>query len=102
VIAVPESTGAAATVALTVTGEATETGTVNVYTGRTRVQAPVTSGDDAAAVAVSIKDAVNANPDLPFTATSEAGVVTLTARHKGLYGNEIPVTLNYYGFGGGE
>lgn len=85
VIAVPESTGAAATVALTVTGEATETGTVNVYTGRTRVQAPVTSGDDAAAVAVSIKDAVNANPDLPFTATSEAGVVTLTARHKGLY-----------------
>ncbi|EIA0421461.1 phage tail sheath subtilisin-like domain-containing protein, partial [Salmonella enterica subsp. enterica serovar 4:b:-] len=37
VIAVPESTGAAATVALTVTGEATETGTVNVYTGRTRV-----------------------------------------------------------------
>ncbi|MBJ5136764.1 phage tail protein, partial [Salmonella enterica subsp. enterica serovar Derby] len=102
VIAVPESTGAAATVALTVTGEATETGMVNVYTGRTRVQAPVTSGDDAAAVAVSIKDVVNANPDLPFTATSEAGVVTLTARHKGLYGNEIPVTLNYYGYGGGE
>lgn len=66
---------------MTVTGEATETGTVNVYTGRTRVQAPVTSGD-AAAVAMSIKDAVNANPDLPFTATSEAGVVTLTARHK--------------------
>ncbi|EPX2162451.1 phage tail sheath subtilisin-like domain-containing protein, partial [Escherichia coli] len=31
-----------------------------------------------------------------------AGVVTLTARHKGLCGNEIPVSLNYYGFGGGE
>ena len=31
VIAVPESTGAAATVTLTVTGAATETGTVNVY-----------------------------------------------------------------------
>ncbi|KMV37070.1 tail sheath protein, partial [Escherichia coli] len=28
--------------------------------------------------------------------------VTLTARHKGLCGNEIPVSLNYYGFGGGE
>ncbi len=37
-IAVPESTGAAATVTLTVTGAATETGTVNVYVGRTRVQ----------------------------------------------------------------
>ncbi|EFN8266040.1 phage tail tape measure protein [Escherichia coli] len=56
VIAVPESTGAAATVTLTVTGAATETGTVNVYVGRTRVQAPVTKrtgvlkaifGDDA-------------------------------------------------------
>lgn len=49
-----------------------------------------------------IKDAINAVPALPFTASSSAGVVTLTARHKGLCGNEIPVSLNYYGFGGGE
>ncbi len=102
VIAVPEATGAAATVTLTVTGEATETGTVNVYVGRTRVQAPVTNGDNVATIASSIKDAINAVPTLPFTASSSAGVVTLTARHKGLCGNEIPVSLNYYGFGGGE
>lgn len=49
-----------------------------------------------------IQDAINAVPALPFTASSSAGVVTLTARHKGLCGNEIPVSLNYYGFGGGE
>ncbi len=102
VIAVPESTGAAATVTLTVTGEATESGTVNVYVGRTRVQAPVTNGDNVATIASSIQDAINAVPTLPFTASSSAGVVTLTARHKGLCGNEIPVSLNYYGFGGGE
>ncbi|MED9318168.1 DNA circularization N-terminal domain-containing protein [Escherichia coli] len=102
VIAVPESTGAAATVTLTVTGAATETGTVNVYVGRTRVQAPVTNGDNVATIASSIQDAINAVPALPFTASSSAGVVTLTARHKGLCGNEIPVSLNYYGFGGGE
>lgn len=102
VIAVPESTGAAATVTLTVTGAATETGTVNVYVGRTRVQAPVTNGDNVTTIASSIKDAINAVPALPFTASSSAGVVTLTARHKGLCGNEIPVSLNYYGFGGGE
>ena len=102
VIAVPEATGAAATVTLTVTGAATETGTVNVYVGRTRVQAPVTNGDNVATIASSIKDAINAVPALPFTASSSAGVVTLTARHKGLCGNEIPVSLNYYGFGGGE
>ncbi|GAB0510920.1 phage tail sheath subtilisin-like domain-containing protein [Escherichia coli] len=97
-----EATGAAATVTLTVTGAATETGTVNVYVGRTRVQAPVTNGDNVATIASSIKDAINAVPALPFTASSSAGVVTLTARHKGLCGNEIPVSLNYYGFGGGE
>ncbi len=102
VIAVPESTGAAATVTLTVTGEATESGAVNVYVGRTRVQAPVTNGDNVATIASSIQDAINAVPTLPFTASSSAGVVTLTARHKGLCGNEIPVSLNYYGFGGGE
>ncbi len=97
-----EATGAAATVTLTVTGAATETGTVNVYVGRTRVQAPVTNGDNVATIAGSIQDAINAVPALPFTASSSAGVVTLTARHKGLCGNEIPVSLNYYGFGGGE
>ncbi|HDV5049992.1 TPA: phage tail protein, partial [Escherichia coli] len=80
VIAVPESTGAAATVTLTVTGAATETGTVNVYVGRTRVQAPVTNGDNVTTIASSIQDAINAVPALPFTASSSAGVVTLTAR----------------------
>lgn len=73
-----------------------------MYVGRTRVQAVVVNGDDVAAVAASIKDAITADVSLPFTASSAAGVVTLTARHKGLSGNEIPVTLNYYGFGGGE
>lgn len=102
VIAVPESTGAAATILLTVTGAATETGTVNLYIGRTRIQAAIINGDDVATVASSIKDAINADLTLPLTATAAAGVVTLTARHKGLSGNEIPVTLNYYGFGGGE
>ncbi|MEJ5539209.1 phage tail protein, partial [Salmonella enterica subsp. enterica] len=64
VIAVPESTGAAATVTLTVTGASTETGTVNVYVGRTRVQAPVTNGDNVTMIASSIQDAINAVPTL--------------------------------------
>ncbi|WAM45974.1 phage tail sheath subtilisin-like domain-containing protein [Edwardsiella piscicida] len=102
VIAVPEPTGTQATVTLTVTGAATETGTISLYIGNSRVQAAVTNGDDVAAVASSIKDAVAADVTLPFTATAAAGVVTLTARHKGLCGNEIPVTVNYYGFGSGE
>lgn len=62
----------------------------------------MTNGDNVTMIASSIQDAINAVPTLPFTASSSAGVVTLTARHKGLCGNEIPVSLNYYGFGGGE
>lgn len=102
VIAVPESAGAAATKTLTVTGAALESGTVNIYVGRTRIQATVVSGDDDEAVATSIKNAIAADTTLPFTAASVAGVVTLTARHKGLSGNEIPVSLNYYSTAGGE
>lgn len=102
IIAVPEPAGAAATVTLTVTGAATESGTINVYIGRTRVQAAVVNGDDVTAVAGAINAAINADPTLPFTSSVAASVVTLTARHKGLCGNELPVTLNYYGFGGGE
>lgn len=103
VIAVPEpAAGTAAKITLTVTGAATESGIVNVYIGRTRIQAAVVNGDDVAAVAASISAAVNADATLPFTASAALGVVTLTARHKGLCGNEIPVALNYYGFGGNE
>lgn len=103
VIAVPEpAAGVTATLTLTVTGAATESGTINVYVGRSRVQAAVINGDDVSTVAASIKDAINANTALPVTATAAAGVITLTARHKGLCGNELPVALNYYGYGGGE
>lgn len=101
-IAVAEPAGTAAVVSLTVTGEASESGTVSLYVGRSRVQAAVVTGDDAAAVAESLTAALNADVTLPFSAESQDGVVTLTARHKGLSGNALPVALNFYGSGGGE
>ncbi|EOY2995208.1 phage tail sheath subtilisin-like domain-containing protein [Shigella flexneri] len=76
VIAVPEARGAAATVRVTVAGEAEESGTLSLYVGRSRVQVPVVNGDDATAVATAIKEAVNGVITLPFTASSDAGVVT--------------------------
>lgn len=102
VIAVPEAAGVAATVTLTVAGEATESGTISLYVGRQRVQIAVTINDGATTIATAIKDAINALVALPFTASAADGVVTMTVRHKGLWGNEIPVCLNYHGFGGGE
>ncbi|MEN4275811.1 phage tail sheath subtilisin-like domain-containing protein [Serratia marcescens] len=101
-IAVPEPAGSAAKGSLTITGTATASGTVSLYIGSVQVQAAVTNGDDAAAVAASITAAINANTALPVTAAATAGVITITARHKGLCGNDIPLALNYRESAGGE
>jgi phage tail sheath gpL-like len=94
--------GVAATGTLTITGVATQSGTVNQYIAGTLVQVPVYVGDTAAIVATGLVDAITANLDLPCTAANAAGVVTLTAKHKGLAGNDIDLTLNYLGTAGGE
>ncbi|MCQ5469685.1 phage tail sheath subtilisin-like domain-containing protein [Pantoea brenneri] len=102
VIAVDDSNGDAASGKLTLTGNAQASGTVSLYIGATRVQAAVVTGDTPATVATALAAAINANADLPVTATAAAGVVTLTARHKGLTGNDIPLLMNYYGTIGSE
>ncbi len=102
VIAADEPEGDAATGTLTITGSAQASGTLSLYISTTRVQAAVVTGDAATAVATTLAAAINANADLPVTATAAAGVITLTARHKGLTGNDIPLMLNYYGTVGGE
>lgn len=101
VVAVPD-TGTAATFTLTVTGAPTESGVVSLYIGRRRIQAIVTAGDDVTAIASAISAAVTADGQTPFTASSAAGVVTLTSRHKGTWANDIPIALNYYGVTGNE
>ncbi|WP_407345109.1 phage tail sheath subtilisin-like domain-containing protein [Dickeya ananatis] len=96
------SAGNAATGTITVVGSAQESGTIYLYVGAVQVQAGVTADDTAIEIATTIAAAVNANLDLPVTATVSSGVVTLTARHKGLCGNDIPIALNYYGIVGSE
>ena len=88
--------GAAATGTLTVTGSPTEAGTLNLYIAGKRVQVAITSGQTATQVAAAIAAAINADTTLPVTAAAAAGVVTLTARHKGECGNTLDVRLNYY------
>ena len=102
IIAVDEPAGDAATATLTITGNAQASGTISLYVSTSRIQAAVVTGDASAAVATTLAAAINANADLPVTATAAAGVITLTARHKGLAGNDIPLTVNYYGTVGGE
>lgn len=89
--------GVLATYTITVTGPATESGTINLYVGGRQVQVAVTNGDTANAVAAAINVAMNAvNADLPVTSGVAAAVVTLTARHKGEIGNYIDVRANYF------
>lgn len=94
--------GVAATGTLTVTGPASGAGTIALYIAGRRVRLGVAAGDAATAIAAALAGVINADTALPVTAAAEAAVVTLTARHKGLLGNDIDLRLNYLGAAGGE
>lgn len=82
-----------------VAGTATAAGTLTLYIGGQRVRAGVASGDTAAQVATALAAAISADTTLPVTAAvngTTAEQVDLTARHKGLCGNDIDLRLNYY------
>lgn len=110
VIAVPEPTGAvAAKGKLTLSGKAVASGSVNLYIGTSRIQANVATDDTAADVATALAERINALPDLPVKAATvppaegeTETVLQLTAINKGVPGNGIPLTLNYYGNASGE
>jgi phage tail sheath gpL-like len=88
--------GAAATGTLTVIGEPSEAGTLNLYIGGKPVRVGVSPLQSESQLASDVANTINANEDLAVTASANAGVVTLTAKHKGAEGNGINVVLNYY------
>ena len=94
--------GAAATATLTLTGPATKAGVLNLYVGAQKVPVAVAAADTATAMAAAVAAAVNADTSLPVTAAAVLGVVTFTARHVGLLGNDILLQLNFRGNAGGE
>ncbi|OCG12815.1 phage tail protein [Gilliamella sp. App6-5] len=103
VIAVDEPTaGSNASGTIQISGTAEETGTLSLYIGNSKIQSRVTVSDTAESIANGLHNAINAHPDLPVTATVTNSTITLTAKHKGLSGNDIPLCFNYYGTIGGE
>lgn len=82
-----DAAGVAAAGTITVTGPATEDGTIPLYIGGERVTVEVASGDVQNDIATAIGAAINADTDLPVTASVLANVVTVTFRHKGEVGN---------------
>ncbi|EHK2735782.1 phage tail sheath subtilisin-like domain-containing protein [Salmonella enterica] len=76
---------------ISLTGPATQSGTLTLWVANTRIDAPVQSGDSAQAISRSLLDALLRQKALPVTAqmaTGDSGV-TLTARHGGEWGNDI-------------
>lgn len=94
--------GAVSTATVTLAGEATEAGLLNLYVGGVRVQATVVSAATAAQAASALAVRINATPDLPVTAAAAAAEVTLTCKWKGESGNDISLQLNRLGKTNGE
>lgn len=88
--------GTAATGTITVTGNATGAGTIALMIAGQRLAVGIAQGDTPTQAATKIVAAIAASPDLPVTAANAAGVVTLTARHKGTCGNDVDMRVNYY------
>lgn len=99
---VAEPSGNASSCTVTITGKATASGTLTIYIASTRVQCAVALDDEPTAIATALAAAINAKPDLPVKAEGEAGVVTLNAKNKGLFGNDIRIVVNLQGFAAGE
>lgn len=87
--------GQAASGTIVAAGPATATGVIALYVAGERIEIAVTAGDTANAIASAINTAINAKANLPVAATVDTATVTLTARGKGTYGNDVDVRVNY-------
>src|SRR4051812_15983979 len=96
------SAGVAATGTITVASAPTLAGTVSLYIAGQLVSVGILSSDTAANAATKIAAAINADTDLPVTASASSAVVTLTCKWKGLTGNGIGMRDSYLGYYGGE
>ena len=95
VIPQAEVAGAQAAGSITYTGAAAANGTIALRIAGVAVPVTVASGDAVADMATATAAAITANPNLPVTAIAALGVVTITSKSTGLWGNFISVTFNW-------
>jgi phage tail sheath gpL-like len=96
---------AAATGNIGFAGPATAAGVLSLYIAGFLVAVPVTANMTAAQLATAVAAAINANADLPVTAAVDGVITTqvnITAKLKGLTGNDIDMRVNYLGSRAGE
>ena len=87
--------GVVATGTITPTGPATSAGVLTLYIGNAKVQIAIADEDTAAEIGAALEAELDKHSDLPVSAAVvvETGVVTLTAKNKGLCGNDIHVAV---------
>lgn len=103
VYGLPLAEGSAAAVGtITVATPPTQAGTLHLYIGGTHLGVNVSATDTVTVVASAISAAITANKDLLVSSVPAVGVVTVTSKAKGTYGNDIKLSDNYYGSVGGE
>jgi phage tail sheath gpL-like len=93
----------AATGTVTITAPPTAAGTIHLYVGGVYVPINIAPTDTNDSIAAAIVDEINNTAGIAvYAASATGGIVNLTTVWKGIGGNEIQVSLNYYGGLGGE
>ena len=91
-----EATGVAAAQTITfASGPPTVAWTVTAYIAGRPIQITWAAGETDTAGGDKLEAAINAEVDLPVTAANVAGVVTLTAKAKGTWGNDVKCRVTY-------
>lgn len=92
IVVADDAAGIAATGTMTVTGTAENAGVLAVGICGKQYRIAAAKGDAPADMAADLAATVNAVPDCPVTAVAANGVITFTAKNKGLLGNGIDLT----------
>ena len=86
--------GVAASGSLTIAGVPSTNGTLSISIAGQSVSVPMLTTQTATTLATAIVQAITDESSLECTASSNAGVVTLTAKHKGEYGNDLTISFD--------
>ncbi|MDR1300963.1 MAG: phage tail sheath subtilisin-like domain-containing protein [Treponema sp.] len=81
-------------IAITITGTATEAGTIDLSINGTALSIGVSSGDSAASIAAALGAGINSETTLSVEAAATDAVVTISALVKGVLGNHNSVSIS--------
>lgn len=85
--------------AILLTGAPTKAGVLKVYIGGIKAEVGVASGASLASIATDLVAVIQADEDMEVSAAVDGGTaeqVNLTAKNKGVAGNDIDIRLNYF------